>query len=417
MSKDISELIDEIGGDFEAFKKENADRLAAIEKKGFSDPLLTEKVDKMANSIAAMSAEKDQQEAAAKAAQDRIDELEAKLNEPVTTGKSEAATEKLKAARELYIRKGDASEINALMAPHAKSMNLSNDQDGGVFYSVYQDPGIIDLVTETTPMRQVAKVVSISQSAYEVPRKTGVSSTAWRGELEAVSNTTTPTVALKRIETHEQYAQALATTKMLDDTAFDVEAWLNADIAEQQAESQNLTFVTGNGVDRPRGFLEYTAVSSSPGTEEIEYTATGAAGDWAGTTPYTKLIDCMYSMKNRYRAGARWMMARARVAEVMKFLDDNKNFIWSPGLAAGQPSTLLGHPITEGEDMPAKAANSLSVAFANFQQAYTIVDRRGVTVLRDPFSNRGYVTYFVTSRVGGDVTNHDAIKVLKFAES
>jgi len=412
---EISDVISKLGSEFAEFKKANAERLDQIEKKGDADPLLGEKVDKMAASLADLSTAKDSAEASAKAAQEQIADLEEQINAPTFSGKSINA-DKLKAARELYIRKGDGAALEEINAPQVKSLNLSNDGDGGVFYSVTQDPDIIDLVTETSPMRQCARVVNVSTSAYEVARKTGVSSTAWRTELESTSDTSTPTVGLKRIETHEQYAQALATTKMLDDAAFDVEGWLNADIAEQQTVAQNTAFITGNGVDRPRGFLDYTA-ATSPTTEQIEYTATGAAGAWGSTNPHLALITCAYSLKAAYRAGAKWMMSKDRVADVMKFIDGDGNTIWQPGLAAGEPSTLLGYGIVEAEDMPAVAANSLSVAFGNFMSGYTVVDRQGVTVLRDPFTNRGYITLFVTSRVGGDVTNHDAIKVMKFASS
>ena len=410
---EINEVIEKLGKEFGEFQKANAERLDEIEKSGKADPLLSEKVDKMAASLADLSTAKDNAEASAKAAQEQIDALEEQVNAPHFDGKSINA-DKLKSAREEYVRKGDGAALEAINAPQVKSLNLSNDSDGGVFYSVTQDPNMVDLVTETSPMRQCARVVNISTSAYEVARKTGVSTTSWRTELESTSNTTTPSVGLKRIETHEQYAQALATTKVLNDTAFDIEGWLNADIAEQQAVAQNTAFITGNGVDRPRGFLDYTA-SASPGTEELEFTASGASGAWAGSNPHLNLITCAYSLKAAYRAGAKWMMSKARVAEVMKFVDGDGNLIWSPGLAAGEPSTLLGYGIVEAEDMPALAANSLSVAFGDFMQGYTIVDRQGVTILRDPYTNKGYITLFVTSRVGGDVVNHDAIKVIKFA--
>ena len=111
------------------------------------------------------------------------------------------------------------------------------------------------------------------------------------------------------------------------------------------------------------------------------------------------------------------MLNRNVQAEIRKFKDADGNYLWQPGLQAGQPASLLGYPVSESEDMPDIAADSLSIAFADFRHAYLIVDRLGVRVLRDPYTAKPYVLFYTTKRVGGGIQNFEAIKLMKFATS
>ena len=108
-------------------------------------------------------------------------------------------------------------------------------------------------------------------------------------------------------------------------------------------------------------------------------------------------------------------MNRSTQSVIRKFKDADGSYLWQPSAQAGAPSTLLGYPVAESEDMPDIAANSLSLAFGDFARGYLVVDRVGIRVLRDPYSSKPYVLFYTTKRVGGGVQDFDAIKLMKFS--
>ena len=204
---------------------------------------------------------------------------------------------------------------------------------------------------------------------------------------------------------------------MLDDALFDVEAWLAGEIAAEFAKAEGAAFVNGNGVNRPRGFLQAATSNAGDATRAfgtLQYLASGAAGDFGSAAP-ERLIDLVQSLRSPYRQGACWVMNAATAARIRKFKTADGQFLWQPSLTSGQPATLLGYPVVEAEDMPDIAANSLSIAFGNFRAGYLIAERNETNVLRDPYSNKPFVTFYATKRVGGCVSNSEAIKLMKFA--
>ncbi|PZP16871.1 MAG: phage major capsid protein, partial [Sphingomonas hengshuiensis] len=185
------------------------------------------------------------------------------------------------------------------------------------------------------------------------------------------------------------------------------------------AKAEGAAFVNGNGTNRPRGFLASPTVATGDATRAfgtLQYLASGAAGDFAAN-PQDRLIDLVQSLRAPYRQGAVFVMNSATLARIRKFKTSDGAFIWSPGLAAGQPATLLGYPVVEAEDMPDIAAGSLSIAFGNFRAGYLIAERSETAILRDPYSNKPFVTFYATKRIGGCVSNSEAIKLMKFAAS
>jgi HK97 family phage major capsid protein len=240
-----------------------------------------------------------------------------------------------------------------------------------------------------------------------------VSETAGRPE------TATPTFIEVAPPFGELYANPAASQAMLDDAAFDVEAWLAQEIATEFARAEGSAFVGGNGVNRPKGFLSNPTSAQGDhlrafGT--IQYLATGEVGGF-GAGPSDKLIDLVQSLRPPYRQGAAFVMNSATASAIRKFKTADGAFVWQPGLTGGQPDTLLGYPVVEAEDMPDIAANSLSIAFGNFRSGYLIAERTETQILRDPYSNKPFVHFYATKRVGGMVSNSEAIKLLKFAAS
>ena len=279
------------------------------------------------------------------------------------------------------------------------------------------DAAIDAVLKAASPIRSVANVVKVGSAGYRKLVTTGGTPSGWAAETDARPGTATPVFNEIVPPTGELYANPSASQAMLDDAAFDVEQWLAGEIAAEFAKAEGSAFVAGSGVNRPKGFLSYPTSSAGDATRgfgTLQYVASGAAGDF-GAGPQERLIDLVQSLRAPYRQGAVFVMNAATVARVRKFKTSDGGFVWQPSLSAGMPATLLGYPVVEAEDMPDVAANSASIAFGNFALGYLIAERRETQILRDPYSNKPFVGFYATKRVGGCVTNSEAIKLMKFA--
>ena len=311
-----------------------------------------------------------------------------------------------------YLRKGREVEL--------KSFAGNVPADGG-----YAVPKEIDAVIDATlksisPIRAVANVVQVGSAGYRKLVTTNGVASGWASEVAARPTTATPTFNEIVPSFGELYANPAATQAMLDDAQFDVEAWLADEIASQFAKAEGTAFVNGDGVDKPKGFLTYTAVATGDATRgfgQLQYVPVGAASDFPATNPQDKLLDLVHALRAPYRQGAVWVMNSATLAKIRKFKTSDGAFVWTPGLVTGQPDTLLGYPVVESEDMPDIAANSMPIAFGNFRAGYLIAERSETNILRDPYSNKPYVNFYATKRIGGAVSNSEAIKLLKIAAS
>jgi HK97 family phage major capsid protein len=305
-------------------------------------------------------------------------------------------------------------------APELKALSIGVDPEGGFAVSPAMSDAITKVVFDTSPIRRHARVVAIQSDAFEELVDKDDAAATWANETGARAETAAPALAKLRIPAQEIYAMPKATQQVLEDANFDIENWLAGKLADRFARRENAAFVIGNGVGQPRGFASYavsTAADSARPWGTLQYVASGAAGAFAASNPSDQLIALLYALKADYRDQAVWMMNRDCARRIRQFKDGQGNYLWQPAVAAGQPDMLMGFPVTLAEDMPAIAADSLSIAFGNFAAGYTIVDRVGVSVLRDPYSAKPHVLFYARKRVGGDVTNFDAIKLMKFAVS
>jgi HK97 family phage major capsid protein len=208
-----------------------------------------------------------------------------------------------------------------------------------------------------------------------------------------------------------------ATPQLLDDAAVNIDEWIADEVRVAFAEQEGAAFVSGDGSNKPRGFLDYDQVADGSWVwGKIGFIATGVAGAFPASNPTDKLIDLAYSVKSAYRANAHFVMNRATEAAIRKFKDADGNYIWQPAARPGEAPTLLGHPVAESEDMPSIADEATAIAFGDFRRGYLIVDRVGIRILRDPYSSKPYVLFYTTKRVGGGVQDFNAIKLLKFAD-
>lgn len=419
---DPAALVGQIKAAFEEFKATNDQRIKSLEK-GKADAVLDEKVEKINSHITDLQGQL--AEVASKAAamslsgggatEDEAAQARVFARHVKRDAVSVEEYREYKAAQGKYIRTGNQGAMNVLA-----QMSVDSDPNGG--YSVTPDMTgrIVERIYETSPMRQVASVVTIGTDALEGFNDLDEAGAEWVGERAARPDTGTPTLGKYSIPVHEIAAQPKATQKLLDDSAFDIEAWLAGKVADKFARAENLAFVNGDGIEKPRGLLTYntaaTADASRPwGT--FEHINTGANGGW-GTAPNgsDKLIDLVFAVKANFRNNAAWMMSRATVAGVRKLKDGDGTYLWQPNFEARQGGLLLGYPIVEAEDMPATTGTgALAVAFGDFAQAYTIVDRVGIRILRDPFTDKPFIRFYTTKRVGGAAINFEAVKFLRFA--
>lgn len=316
-----------------------------------------------------------------------------------------------KSAFNMMMRVGEEKMANT---DEIKALSVGNDPDGG--YVVHPDMNgrIVTKVFETSPMRAFASVQTISTDALEGLFDLEEAASGWVAETEARPETGTPQINKWRIPVHELYAKPKATQKILDDAEINMEQWLAGKVAEKFARDEAAAFVNGTGVGRPRGFLTYDNGTTLPGT--IEQVKTGVNGDFAADpNGGDALIDALYGLKTQYRNNATWFMNRSTTKEIRKLKDSDGAYIWQPGIAAGQPATLLGYPVAPFEDMPDIATGSLSIAVGDMRETYQIVDRIGIRTLRDPYSAKPYVEFYTTKRVGGDVINFEALKLIDFS--
>lgn len=385
---------------FEEFKAANDARLAAIERKR-GDVLLEEKVDRIDRALAE---------------QKSLLERAAMAGRRPALGADPAVSEH-KSAWNAYMRRGD---VSALTQFEAKALSVVGSptpggQDGGYVAPPELDRMIESRLKQVSPMREIATVRTTGANVFKKPISLTAAGTGWVAETGSRAQTDTPTLAMLEFPTCEIYANLAATQTLLDDSFVNLEEWIAAEVEEAFAGQERAAFVNGDGDNTPRGFLDYDAVAEGSHVwGKIGHILTGADGGF-GTAPVDKLIDLIYAPKTQYRQNARFVMNRKTVSAVRKLKDEDERYIWEPNDAGG--ATLLGYPITEIEDMPDIATDARAIAFGDFARGYLIVDRVGVRVLRDPYSAKPYVLFYVTKRVGGGVQNFDAIKALKFGDS
>ena len=376
---------------FEAFKQANDHRLAEIEARQGADPLIEEKLARIEQAMDAMA----------------LDAARPDLSE----------TRSAAPGWEGYLRRGDASGLHAGLA-EGKSLSSGSPADGG-YLAPAQTQGLIDRLTaEVSPIRAIASVGQTSAGLFRKPVSLGGAASGWVAETAARPQTATPQLDLIDFPAAELYAMPAATTTLLDDALVDLDQWLAEEVRSVFAEQESAAFISGDGVNKPRGFLDYPAVDEVvQAWGEVGYVATGVEGGFPLSDPADILLDLIYAPRAGYRARGRFVMNRRTVSAVRKFKDADGNYLWQPSLSEAGGATLMGYPVSEAEDMPDIGADSFAMAFGDFARFYLILDRSGVQVLRDPFSAKPYVLFYVTKRVAGGVQDFNAVKLLKFGVS
>ncbi|MFU7106713.1 phage major capsid protein [Pseudomonas aeruginosa] len=390
--QDVKQVAEELGAKFDEFKQKNDKRVEALEaEKG----KLVEQVETLNEKLGQLDDMKS-----------ALEKELAGMKRPDGTG-TKAASEH-KAAFMQFVRKGIDTGLGELQA---KALQIGVEADGGYAVPEELDRNIIELLRDESPMRQVCNQITVGTPDYKRLVNLGGAGSGWVGETAPRPETGTPTLAQISAFMGEIYANPQATQTSLDDMFFDAEGWLNSEVGREFSEKEGAAFLTGDGVNKPKGLLAYPLAAAADDARPygtLQQLLSGTAGTFNGDN----LIDLVHAVKAGYRSNGRWMMTNLSVAYVRKLKDSEGNYLWRPGLEAGQPSTLLGYGIVENEGVADIAADANAVLFGDFKRAYTVVDRIGTRVLRDPYTNKPYVGFYTTKRVGGMLVDSQAVKVL-----
>ncbi|MBO6603472.1 MAG: phage major capsid protein [Roseicyclus sp.] len=319
-----------------------------------------------------------------------------------------------KKALSTYLRCGDDDALRGLEIEQ-KGLNVAVNAEGGFLVDPQTAEQIQGVLRSSSSLRSVANVVNVEATSFDVLVDHTDVGAGWATESGPQAETDTPQIERISIPLHELSALPKASQRLLDDSAFDIEGWLADRIADKFSRAEAMAFISGDGTDKPTGFLTHPTIDNAAWTwGNLGYVFTGTDGDFDATNPADAVVDLVYSLGARYRANANFVMNSKTAGAVRKMKDADGRFLWSDALAAGEPARLMGYPVLIAEDMPDIGSNAMAIAFGDFNAGYTIAERPDLRVLRDPFSAKPHVLFYATKRVGGDVSDFAAIKLLKF---
>ncbi len=317
-------------------------------------------------------------------------------------------------AIDAYVRRGDEVELREV-ALEGKSMSMSVNADGGFLVDPMTAEKITSALYGASSLRSVANVVQVEASAYDVLVDHGEFEAGWADENTPSIETSNTQFDRISIPLYELSALPKSSQRLLDDAAFNVEEWLATRIADKFSRSESAAFISGDGIDKPKGFLSHQCVENDLWEwGKIGIVKTGVNGDFDASNPADAIVDLVYALPSRYRLGANFVMNSKTAGAVRKMKDADGRFLWSDGLASEEPARLMGYKVLICEDMPDISEGSNAIAFGNFSAGYTIAERPDLRILRDPYSAKPHVLFYATKRVGGDVSDFAAIKLLSF---
>lgn len=427
LTTDVKDVHEKLMRGHEELKGALSEREAEIGKLGQADVLLTEKLDNIVKDLSGFADQVDAVRKTAEGLQVAINrsgltmdpEEKDTRKAAILFGKRKAASRGTPfdeadvdvAAYQAYTKAYDKfirRDERTLSPDDVRAMSIGSDPDGGYYVPEERSNRIVERIFETSPMRTVATVETIGSMSMIVPIDWDEAGSGWLGETETPVETTTPQTRQIEITAHTAYAEPRATQELLDDAVINIEDWLGRKVADRISRLENTAFIGGSGSGQPRGI---TAYDSGTSFNQIQQVNSGANGN----VTHAGLVAALYALKAPHMARATWLAGRAVTQLFMLLADDNGRPIWAPNLQVGQPASLLGRPIVMMEDFADVGTGSLSAAVGDIGEAYTIVDRVGIRVLRDPFTAKPFIKFYTTRRTGGAVVNFEAIKLLALA--
>lgn len=395
---------------------------AEVDSMKSADVVTSEKIARIEADLAAALSAKQAAEMAQKAMETRLAEVETKANRPGKPAKDEQADEYKSAFIEFIRQPGNPSLQQKMYELQAKATDVRTSTAGSGGYALPEmiAAEIAKQVQDISPIRQIARVVQVGTPDYKELVDLNGFGTEWVGETDTRNQTNTPNLGEVAPTFGELAAKPEATRHSLEDLFFNVESWLTGSAVDAFAIAEGVAFVSGNGTNKPTGFLAgptpVTTADASRAFGTLQYIATGQAAALA-TNAYDTFIDLAYTLKAGYRPGARWVMNSTTMAALAKVKDAEGVYLLQRSISDAAPDRIAGYGITIAEDMPVIAAGAFPVAFGDFSRGYLIADRVGMGIVRDEVTKPGYIRYIMFKRVGGKLKDTNAIKLLKVAAS
>jgi HK97 family phage major capsid protein len=390
---DPKAMLAELKAAFDDFKKANDEKL----KSKTDDVVMNEKVDRINTAVGDMQGN----------FQKALDDLNAKLAAQFAgsgvVGDIQSDPEYTKAFK-AHIRKG---EVNA-------AMSKGTDADGGYTAPIEWDRTITGKLKLVSPIRANARVISISTAGFKKLFTDRAVGSGWVGEVASRPATSTPQIGTLDFIPGEIYANPAVSQQLLDDAAVDIEQWLASEVDMEFARQEGIAFVSGDGANKPFGILTYVTGAANAAKHPWGAIPLIVSGATAALTS-DGFINLFYDLPSAFRANAKLYMSRSSQAATRKLKDGQGNYLWQPSYAAGQPATIAGETVVEVPDMPSVAANNIAALYGDMDATYLVVDRVGIRVLRDPYTNKPYVMFYTTKRVGGGVYNPEPMRGLKIS--
>ena len=432
---EIKSLIEKQGTAWEEFKKTN-DQLIQAKADGKAVGDLEGKIAKLSEAMDKFSDSKSIFETfMAKSSAPMVDAPEAKLiasevksfNQTIRAeyqSKGKAAPAAFDAEgygfyKSAFFNLARGVPVDSLDANERKALIAGSDPDGGYLLPSSTEGQIVSKVYEQSTMRKLANVQTISTEKLEGIIDNGEAGAGWVSELGTRADTTTPTLGKYEIVAHEMYAMPKVSQKLIDDSSVNVEAWLAGKVSDKFARVEGTAYTDGDGVGKARGLFSYTTAATGDDTRAwgtFEHVVTGTNGAFNTTTKSDPIIDLIGAFRNFYLQNAQFLMRREVRTAIRKLKGATSDlYLWEPSLTQGQPDRLMGYAVNIDQYVPTLATGSLSLAFGDFKEAFTIVDRIGIRTLRDPYTAKPYIVFYSTKRTGSGAVNFEAVKFLKFA--
>jgi len=384
--------IDQLGNAWEEFKSTNDQKLKQVEKRGSADPITENQLEKIGDALDEYKA--------------RLHQLEIRNNRPAVSlsSKNHLLDTEYKSAFVDYLKKGNENLLSNLSKKH---LSGASNAEGGYLVDNAMYQYVEKNIAANSIMRKLASRQEISTDSFDILSDDGNFDSGWVAEADQRQTTNAATIDKKSIRVHEIYAQPKVTQKLIDDSKIDIAKWLGEKLSEKFTAVENASFINGDGQNKPKGILTYAAGKGADKIEQIKSSI-------EGSVTAESIIKLYYSLDVQYSGRASFVMHRDMLQQIRLLKSETTGqYLWTPGLELGAPDTLLGVPVYESPDMPTPKKDSLAIALADFKSAYMIVDRAGMNMMRDPYTEKPFVKFYTTKRVGGDIINTHAIKLLR----
>lgn len=341
--------------------------------------------------------------------QERMDAMEREMAAPTATPITEKPEnkkkdEKLGCASDAYkqafwnqVRSKDAVSYEVRNA-----LSVGVDTEGGFLCPDTFEKTLVQALEESCAVRNYAHVFTTSSGTHKIPVVSTKGVANWIDEGTAYGESD-DVFGSEQIDAHKVGTIIKVSEELLNDSAFDLEAYFRDEFARRIGCKEEEAFIVGDGSKKPTGILNAT------GGAEIGVTAGSATAITAD-----ELIDLYYSLKAPYRKDAIWLLNDSTVRAIRKLKDSNGQYLWQPALRDGEFDTLLGKKIVTSAYVPEIAAGQKTVMFGDFSY-YWIGDRKGITFkrLNERYADLGQVGFLCSKRLDAKLILPEAIKVLQ----